>query len=300
MWEKNLKTTLSRCLIVLASSLTAAIGLNFFLIPAQVLSSGLSGIAQIINQLLQSYWQIEINVGILILILNLPIFLIGFLKLGKEATIWSFLTVITGSTIIAWLPQGQFTQDVLMSALVGGIFFGISGGITLRAGFTTGGLDILLLILSKMTGKAVGNLMFVLNALIVLVAGYLFDWERALYTILSIFVMSQVVNSIHNNQQKVTIFIITNHGEIMVNNLRENTLRGVTHWTARGGFTGEEREMIMMVANRYEIIAIQQLVQKIDTGAFIDIVETQKTFGKYISAEEQEAYRKAQMERALY
>lgn len=293
MQGNNRSIIVNQCLVVLVSSLTAAIGLNYFLIPAQVLSSGLSGVAQIINRLLQNYWEIGLNIGMLLLILNLPIFLIGFLKLGKEATVWSFITVAATSAVIAWLPQGRLTENVLMNALVGGILLGISAGTTLRMGFTTGGLDILSLLLAKSTGKSVGNFIFLLNALIVIVAGVLFDWESALYTMLSIFVMSQTINGIHNNQQKVTIFIITNYGDLLVNNFRENTLRGVTHWSSRGGFTGENREMIMIVANRYEVIAIQQQVKRIDTGAFINIVETQETFGNFISEDEQEYYKKS-------
>lgn len=287
---KEVNTTIKRLLIVAISGITAGVALNYFLIPAAVLSSGLSGVAQIIQQVLQDTWGLESNIGLLIMVLNLPIFLLGFIKLGKAATFWSFITVVVNSLIIGWLPQGQVTDDVLMNALVGGLLMGISGGVTLKLGFTTGGLDILSLVMAKTTGRSVGNFILLLNGLIVLVAGCIFSLESALYTLISIFVMSQMIDVIHNDQQKVTIFIITNQSQRLLVSLRETIIRGVTHWPSRGGYSGEGRETIMIVATRYELFEIRRKVQETDPEAFINIVATQGIVGKFASEEEQRAY----------
>lgn len=286
----ELYPTIKRLLMVGLSSITASLALNYFLIPAAVLSSGLSGIAQIVQQLLRNFLGAESNVGALILILNLPIFLLGFLKLGKAATVWSFITVVVNALAIGWFPHGQVTTDVLMNALVGGLLMGVSGGVTLKLGFTTGGLDILSLVMAKVTGKSVGNFVLLLNGGIVLVAGFIYSWESALYTLISIFVMSQVIDVIHNGQQKVTVFIITNKGSELVNTLRETIVRGVTHWPSRGGFSGADRETIMVVATRYELFEIRRKVAETDPEAFVDIVATQGVVGKFASEEEQQVY----------
>lgn len=280
-----------KVLIIILAGVTGGLSLNFFLSPANVFSAGMNGIAQIVNSLLISTLHIQFDTGYLILLFNIPVFILGFIKLGKTATILSFVNVLSISLFTVILPVREITDNVLMNAIAGGVLLGIGGGFSLKYGFTTGGMDIVSLVLSKTTGKTVGNFMFMLNGLIVLAAGFLFDWESALYTIISIYAMSTVVDQIHTSHQKVTAMIVTQNPDIVSLELRNRLIRGMTKLPALGGYNDAKKTMIMMVITRYEVYDLEQAIQAVDPSAFVNIVPTQSIIGHFANEEEQKAFK---------
>ena len=279
--------------VILFTGLTGAVGLNYFLIPANVFSAGMTGIAQIVEHLLSNVG-LSIDTGILIFLLNVPVFILGFIKLGKSAMILSFANVIAMSFFTTIVPTGQVTDNVLMNAITGGVLLGIGAGLSLKFGFTTGGLDIVSLLLSKTTGRTVGNYMMLLNGVIVVVAGFFFTWESALYTIITIFTMSTVVDYVHTSHQKMTAFITTSKSADMRAALNTELLRGMTVIQARGGFSSSEREMIMIVFTRYELYALKQVVADVDPQSFTNIVATDSVVGTFLTQDEQLQLKKSQ------
>lgn len=277
--------------VVLLSGLSAAIALNYFLIPAKVLSAGMNGVAQIIVALGQEFFQIELSTGLFILLLNIPIFVLGFVRLGKDATVFSFFNVLCVSLFTIVIPTGEITNNILVNALIGGILLGVGGGFSLKMGFTTGGMDILSLILSKTTGKTVGKYMLLLNGIIVLVSGFIFSWESALYTIISIYAMSYVVDMLHTSHQKVTALIVTTNAEAVGKNISQHVFRGMTLLPSVGGYSGVGGNMIMMVITRYELYDLEQAVLEADPNAFINIVPTQSITGRFASDDDQRTFK---------
>lgn len=280
------KDLAKKIVIILFTGLTGAVGLNYFLIPANVFSAGMTGIAQILEHLLTSFG-LTIDTGILIFLLNVPVFILGFIKLGRSAMILSFANVISMSAFTTIIPVGQVTDNVLMNAITGGVLLGIGAGFSLKLGFTTGGLDIVSLLLSKTTGRTVGNYMMLLNGVIVVVAGFFFAWESALYTIITIFTMSSVVDFVHTSHQKMTAFISTNKSKEMSEALGRELLRGLTVIPARGGFSSTEREVIMIVLTRYELYTLKQVVTDIDPNSFTNIMATDSVVGSFLTEDEQ-------------
>lgn len=280
------KDLTKKILVILFTGLTGAVGLNYFLIPANVFSAGMTGIAQIVEHLL-SNTGLSIDTGILIFLLNVPVFILGFIKLGKSAMILSFANVISMSVFTTLVPVGQVTDNVLMNAITGGVLLGIGAGFSLKFGFTTGGLDIVSLLLSKTTGRTVGNYMMLLNGVIVVVAGFFFSWESALYTIITIFTMSTVVDYVHTSHQKMTAFVTTDKSVEMRAALSNELLRGMTVIQARGGFSSSEREMIMIVFTRYELYTLKQVVADVDPHSFTNIVATDSVVGTFLTHDEQ-------------
>jgi uncharacterized membrane-anchored protein YitT (DUF2179 family) len=274
--------------------LTGAVGLNLFLIPANVFSAGMTGIAQIAEHLLSNVG-LSIDTGILIFLLNVPVFVLGFIRLGKSAMILSFANVISMSFFTTLVPVGQVTDNVLMNAITGGVMLGIGAGLSLKFGFTTGGLDIVSLLLSKTTGRTVGNYMMLLNGVIVIVAGFFFTWESALYTIITIFTMSTVVDYVHTSHQKMTAFINTGNSAVMIEVLSRELLRGLTVIPARGGFSSTEREVIMVVFTRYELYTLKQIVADVDPNSFTNIVATDSVVGSFLTQDEQNLLKKSQI-----
>ena len=287
------KDLTKKILVILFTGLTGAVGLNYFLIPANVFSAGMTGIAQIVEHLLSNVG-LSIDTGILIFLLNVPVFILGFIKLGKSAMILSFANVIAMSFFTTIVPTGQVTDNVLMNAITGGVLLGIGAGLSLKFGFTTGGLDIVSLLLSKTTGRTVGNYMMLLNGVIVVVAGFFFTWESALYTIITIFTMSTVVDYVHTSHQKMTAFITTSKSADMRAALNTELLRGMTVIQARGGFSSSEREMIMIVFTRYELYVLKQVVADVDPQSFTNIVATDSVVGTFLTQDEQLQLKKSQ------
>lgn len=288
------KDLAKKILVILFTGLTGAVGLNYFLIPANVFSAGMTGIAQIAEHLLSNAG-LSVDTGILIFLLNVPVFILGFIKLGKSAMILSFANVISMSFFTTLVPVGQVTDNVLMNAITGGVLLGIGAGLSLKFGFTTGGLDIVSLLLSKTTGRTVGNYMMLLNGLIVVVAGFFFTWESALYTIITIFTTSTVVDYVHTSHQKMTAFVNTNKSTEMCAALNSELLRGLTVIPARGGFSSSEREVIMIVFTRYELYTLKQVVAHVDPNSFTNIVATDSVVGTFLTQDEQNLIKKSQV-----
>lgn len=287
------KDLAKKILVILFTGLSGAVGLNYFLIPANVFSAGMTGIAQIAEHLLSNAG-LSLDTGILIFLLNVPVFILGFIKLGKSAMILSFANVISMSFFTTVVPVGQVTDNVLMNAITGGVLLGVGAGFSLKFGFTTGGLDIVSLLLSKTTGRTVGNYMMLLNGVIVVVAGFFFTWESALYTIITIFTMSTVVDYVHTSHQKMTAFVTTEKSAEMRAALSSELLRGMTVIQARGGFSSSEREMIMIVFTRYELYTLKQVVADVDPHSFTNIVATDSVVGTFLTHDEQLQIKKSQ------
>lgn len=276
-----------KVVVIIFTGLSGAVGLNYFLIPGNVFSAGMTGIAQIIGETFQQFLGFSIDTGILIFALNVPVFILGFIKLGRSAMILSFANVVSMSFFTTLVPVGEITQNALMNAISGGVLLGVGAGLSLKYGFTTGGLDIISLLLSKTTGRTVGNYMMMLNGVIVLIAGFFFNWESAIYTIITIFTMSTVVDMVHTSHQKMTAFISTGKAPAMKAALRSELVRGMTEIPGKGGFSQSQRDVLMIVFTRYELYTLKQIVAAVDPNAFTNIVATDSVVGSFLSQEEQ-------------
>lgn len=279
--------TIRRSIIILFTGVTTSLGMNMFLAPAHVLSAGVNGFAQIVGEVIHNLFGISIDLGILILLLNIPLLILSWVKLGKNETIFSLITIGAISFFTVLLPKVAVSSNPLMNAIVGGVLIGVGTGFCLKNGFTTGGLDIISLVVSKTTGRTVGSLMMLFNSIIVGIAGFLFSWESALYTIISIFCLTQVVDRIHTRHQKVTAFIISSKAEAVQENLKEQLIRGMTIFDTHGGYTKNKNQTIMMVVTRYELYDLEKAVFEIDPQAFVNIVGTQSLLGTFWNEQQQ-------------
>lgn len=276
---------------IVVAGIVGSIGLNFFLTTSNVLSAGMNGLSQIIVHVGATYFHVKLSMGLFIFLLNIPIFILSFIKLGKSATVLSLINVLSMSFFTIVIPEKIITDNILLNALVGGVLVGVGAGISLKMGFTTGGMDILSLIFSKITGKTVGSYMLALNGLIVLIAGLIFSWESALYTIISLYAMSRVVDTIHTSHQKLTAFIITTQTQKVGENISKHLFRGMTLLPSVGGYSGVTGNTIMMVITRYELYELEHAVLEVDENAFINIVPTLDVIGRFASAEQQRSFK---------
>lgn len=276
---------------ILITGITNAVGMNYFLTPGNILSAGVNGISQITVEVVQRQFQLSLSMGALIFLFNIPVFILGFIKLGKDAMIFSFMNVMVVSLMIMVLPEGQFTDNILLNAIVGGVLIGAGVGLSLKMGFTTGGMDVLSLIFSKMTGKTVGSYMMVLNGIIVLMAASIFSVESALFTVISLYAMSRVIDLIHTNHQKVTALIITTKPDEVGKAISERLYRGMTLLPSIGGFSGLPSSTIMIVVTRYELYDLEQAAIETDEKVFINVLPTHSITGHFATDDEQRTFK---------
>ncbi|MHC5267849.1 YitT family protein [Enterococcus sp. LJL98] len=273
------------------TGLLNAIGMNYFLTPGNILSAGVNGISQITVEVVQRQFHLSLSMGALIFLFNIPVFILGFIKLGKDAMIFSFINVLVVSIMIMSFPEGQFTDNILLNAIVGGVLIGGGVGLSLKMGFTTGGMDVLSLIFSKMTGKTVGNYMMALNGIIVLMAASIFSVESALFTVISLYAMSRVIDLIHTNHQKVTALIITTKPDEVGKNISERLYRGMTLLPSVGGYSGLPSSTIMIVVTRYELYDLEQAAMEMDEKVFINVLPTHSITGHFATDDEQRTFK---------
>ncbi|MCM2140145.1 YitT family protein [Vagococcus fluvialis] len=278
--------------IVIFAGVILAVALNLFLIPANVFSAGVNGLAQLFSGILLNSFDIKLDTGILIFLMNIPIAILGWIKLGKSATIFSLLTVLSVTIMTLIIPVVEITDNQLMNGIVGGVLTGVAVGLTMKFGFSTGGMDIVSLVLSKTTGRSVGSLMMIINAFIIATAGFVFDWESALYTVISIYVTTQVVDRIHTRHQKVTAFVITSKPEEVIHSIQNEIVRGMTLLPGTGVYSRKETSVIMTVVTKYELYALEQAVYLADQNSFINILPTQTIVGNFWNEDQQNEMKK--------
>ncbi|MFC5735711.1 YitT family protein [Cytobacillus gottheilii] len=264
-----------KIIIVLAGALLNAIAMNFFLIPANVYASGFAGVAQLLSGMLGSF----ASTGILLFILNIPVTILAWKKVGKSFTVYSFISVFSMSLFLELIPIIHLSGDILLNAVFGGVIAAVGVGITLKWGASTGGMDIIAMVLSRLKDKPVGTYFFTLNAIIIITAGVLYGWEKALYTLVTLYASTRVIDTIHTRHEKLTAMIITKKQDEMKKAIHDRLVRGITIIPAKGAFTNETREMLMIVITRYELFDLERIIKEVDPNAFTNVVQTAGIFG---------------------
>ncbi|MCD4837779.1 MULTISPECIES: YitT family protein [Neobacillus] len=265
--------------VVILGAFLSALGMNIFLIPANVYSSGFTGIAQLLSKVLTDYTPFHLSVGILLLLLNIPVAILGWIKVGKSFTIYSFLSVVLSSFFLELIPIIHVSNDILLNAVFGGVIIAVGVGLTLKWGASTGGLDIIAMILSRLKDKPIGPYMFILNGIIVVTAGFLYGWEKALYTLVFLYTSTRVIDTIHTRHHKLTAFIITKKADEMKKAIHSKLVRGITMIPAKGAFSNETRDMLMIVITRYELFDLERIIHEVDPDAFTNIIQTTDVYG---------------------
>ena len=268
-----------KIIVILLGAILGAVSLNLFLIPANVYASGFTGIAQLISSVLSDYTPINISTGILLMLLNIPVAILGWKKVGKSFTLYSIISVGATTFFLEVIPIQALSEDILLNAVFGGVIAAIGIGFTLKWGASTGGMDIVAMILSRMKDRPIGTYFFSMNALIILTAGMLYGWEKALYTLVTLYVSSRVIDVIHTRHEKLTAMIVTAKGDELQKAIHDRLVRGITKLPAKGAYRGEEKEMLMIVVTRYELYDLEHVIQDIDPTAFTNIVNTTGIFG---------------------
>lgn len=270
---------LKRILVVIFGSLLMAVSLNFFLINANVYASGFAGAAQLVSSILVDQMDISISTGILLFLFNIPVIILGWFKVGKGFTIYSIVSVVFTTIFLEILPILSLSNDIILNAVFGGVIAGVGVGISLKLGASTGGMDIVAMVLSRLQDKPIGTYFLLLNGIIIVLAGILYEPENALYTMVALYVTTSVIDMIHTRHEKVTAMIITHNAEELQRAIHQKMVRGITIVPAKGAYSNEEKSMLYLVITRYELYDLEKIINEVDPQAFTNIVQTVGIFG---------------------
>ena len=219
--------------LIACGSLIGAVAVNGILIPQQFFGAGFTGVAIIIHYLFS-----PLPMGVLYLLLNIPVFVLGWVYVGRRFFFYSIAGMLFFSAALQWIHLLVPVQDRILSAILAGIIMGIGAGITLRSLGSGGGLDILAVILLKRFSVRLGTTMLAMNSLVLLAGGILFSLESALYTLIFIFVSSYIINLVVMGlSQRKSVMIISPEWENILQEIVDKGHRGVTMIEGRGGYS---------------------------------------------------------------
>ena len=281
------KRTIQDYFVILLGSTLVAVSLRVFLVPARLASGGVSGLAQIINS--YTGWPI----GVMVLLGNLPLFFLGWRFLGGSRfaarTVFAILSFsILVDIPLPFLPGEGITDDIVLNTLYGGIVSGIGYGLVYRGRGTSGGTDVLARILSSWRGIPVTQSYLITDALIIFLAGLSFSWENALYSLVLLYISGIAAESISQGSNVLrTGLIITANPEPIINEIFLRLRRGVTIMDAKGGYSGQDKTMLLCVVTRAEIPHIKAITREMDSKAFLIIGQAHEVRGEgFLSIEE--------------
>lgn len=269
------RSVMGSVLICTLGSALIAASFNLFLIPHQLLSGGISGISMIVG------YFTGLHISLLYFVFNLPMLIWGLLTIGRKYIILSVISVILTTWFMHLIPVAQVSRDLIMSSVTGGVLIGLGSGLSMWAGGSTGGFDILGSILTRKRDFPLGTFLFGLNGLVILALGYFKNaWDLALYSMLSIFITGKMIDTIHIRHLKVTVFIVTRKKDMLLKKMQK-LHRGVTVINTEGSYTKDPQHMLMTVTTRYELYDLQSLIRQWDPQAFVNITETINVMGLF-------------------
>lgn len=260
---------------IIIGSIIVSFAFNFFLIPHGIMSSGISGLSIIFSMLT------SINTGVFNFLLNFPLLVLGYLKLGRKFILYTILSVVVISITLYIIPVFQLAKSPILSSIFGGAIAGLGIGIIFRSSGSSGGFDIIGMLLTRRKDFPMGTLLFAMNSVVILLSGFLFSWDAALNTLVSIYALGKVIDKVHTHHVKLTLMIITRKGEEVKQHLLQNVYRGVTVIDSVGGFSNEKSNVIITVISRYELTEVKTLIEEIDPDAFVNITETLEVMGLF-------------------
>ncbi|MBI4926897.1 MAG: YitT family protein [Anaerolineae bacterium] len=265
---------------VLLGAFIQALAMRLFLIPAQLVSGGVSGAAQLINY--YTAWPI----GLMIFLGNVPLFFLGWRHLGGprfalrtalSVTAFSFFTDLLGF----FLPKQGVVDDLVLNCLYGAVVLGVGLGLVYRGKGTSGGSDILGRILNEKTGISISQAYLVTDSLVILASGLVFAWENALYALAVTYVSGLAAEMVLEGSDIFrTAMIITGKPQEVAQKILVEMERGVTILSGKGGYTGTDRPVLYCVVTRPEVSQIKQIVHEVDPAAFMVIGQAHEALGE--------------------
>ena len=261
-------------LITLGASLMA-VGLEIFLVPNNVIDGGITGISIMLSYV--TGWKL----GMFLFILNIPFFFIGYKQIGKTfalSTLYGIIILSIGTTLLHPVPA--FTQDILLATVFGGIVLGIGVGLVIRYGGSLDGTEILAILFNNKLPFSVGEIIMFFNLFILACAGFVFTWDRAMYSLIAYFVAYKTIDiTITGLDESKSVWIISDNAKQIGDAIMNRLGRGVTYINGEGAYSGDDKKVIFCVINRLEEAKLKEIVTENDDSAFLAVADIAEVRG---------------------
>lgn len=260
--------------VITLGAIVAGFALETFLVPNSIIDGGIIGISMIISHIT------KFNLGLLIILINTPFIILAFKKMGGRFVFQTAYANIILALAINFFHKYTVTNDVLLATVFGGIILGTGVGLILKNEGSLDGTEILSLTISKKLGMSVGEFIMGLNVFIYLAAGKVYGWESAMYSILTYFIASKVIDTVMEglNSSK-SVRIISDEAGTIGNALIERLDISVTYLKGIGGYSGMDKDLIYCVISRLEMPKMLDIIKEIDPKAFVSVVDVHETYG---------------------
>ena len=264
---KRMRFLLQKYFLILLGAFIASIGLEIFLIPNNIIDGGVVGLS-IMAQAITGK-----PLGLFLVIMNAPFVYLGYRQIGKHFAIATLIAIVLLSLWSAYFaPFPPLTVDPFLSAIFGGIIDGFGVGLIIRAGGSLDGTEIVAIILDKRSVFSVGEVVMFINLFILSSAGFLFGWDKAMYSLVAYFVIAKMIDVVVKGlDESYAVTIVTNEPDAINKELSERMGRGVTVFYGEGGYTGEKKKVLYSVVTRLEVDRLKEIVLDIDESAFVTI-----------------------------
>ena len=270
-----------RLLLIAFAALVSAFNIKSFVGSAGLFPGGFSGLTLLLQNIFEKYLGILLPYTLVNLALNIVPIVIAFRFIGKKFTLYSCFFLALNNVLIDAIPAISLPYDSLLLSVFGGIIGGFSISLCLNADATSGGTDFLSIFFSERYGIDTFNFIMAGNVAMLCVAGALFGWERALYSIIFQYASTQVIHAMFTRYQKQTLFIVTENPEKIYDVIRDSTHHGATLFKGEGLYQQTERSMLYSVVARAEARAVVQKVREADPRAFVNSIRTQSLSGRF-------------------
>jgi uncharacterized membrane-anchored protein YitT (DUF2179 family) len=266
---------IKRTIFIVFGAVLMGVGLEEFLVPNKVLDGGIVGISIILSHLT------DLKLGIFIFILNIPFFFIGYKQIGKTFALSTLLGITILSITTSLLHSVPvFTEDLLLATVFGGIVLGAGVGIVIRFGGSLDGTEIMAILLNKKLPFSVGEIVMFFNIFIFSIAGFIFGWDRAMYSLIAYFIAYKVIDlMILGLDESKSVWIISDNHKLIGDTILARLGRGVTYLNGEGAYTGDHKKVIFCVITRLEEAKLKSIVEEIDTSAFLSIANITEVRG---------------------
>lgn len=281
MNKNNTKQILTMTLAVIVSAAFQAFALTSFSVPAGIYPSGISGLSRLVSDILKDFFNFDLPFFYLYLLINVILAAIVYKHIGKLFTIFSVLQTTLVSVFSSFFPSFVILEDPLLIAIFGGLISGFGISIALTHGASSGGTDFLSIYYSNKYHRSMWDYVFGFNAVLIFIAGLLYHWEIAAYSIIFQYTSTQIVSKRHKRYTHQAIIIVTKRPQEVIDSILKNVRHGITKIKAQGAYKGDDEVLLYTVVNAFQTSEVVKYALQGDPKAFIETRNTLNVYGNY-------------------
>lgn len=283
---KTIGIRIRNIVFITIAAVIMALNITIFVRNANTFPGGATGLTLLIQRSFSQFLNIHVSYTIINVIINaIPIY-IGFKYIGKHFTLLSVYMIILTSVLTDIMPSIKITNDVLLLVIFGGIINGVAISICLLSGGTSGGTDFISIFISDKKGIDSFNIILGFNTVILIIAGFLFGWDKAMYSIIFQYVSTQVLHTLYRKYQESTLFIVTNKPKEVVDCIAKTSGHSSTILEGEGSFEHCERNVVYSVISSQEAGYVTKVIKNTDPNAFVNVMRTEHVQGRFYRKKE--------------